>query len=279
MNQTVIGYFDSRAEAQQAVGALQAAGFQARLSDQTVQDAPSTTTESAISSNRVEGMFDSIRNFFSDVFGNSHEHLRDYEEGVRRGGCVVKVGVADDDGLDRATAILEDAGAADIDERASQWRTPSATTTGLATGASAAYAGATDSIANELTSTSTRTADPSLDEGSRRADRSGVRVYPRTAETTQATAGLDSPPAGAADYVDAYRSDYDTRYAALGGSYDEYEPAYQYGHSAAKDQSYGGRAWDEVEPSLRSDWSARNPSSPWEKVKEGVKHAWHVAKG
>ena len=82
-----------------------------------------------------------------------------------------------------------------------------------------------------------------------------------------------------AGFSDSYRSDYDSRYKSLGGSYEEYAPAYQYGHSAASNQSYAGRDWAELEPSLKSDWSSKNPNSSWEKVKDGVKHAWQTAKG
>lgn len=80
-------------------------------------------------------------------------------------------------------------------------------------------------------------------------------------------------------YSDDFESDYRTRYAALGGSYDEYLPAYRYGHSMAGDARYGGRPWNEVEPVLQSDWEQRYPGSPWERFKDAVRHAWQRVSG
>jgi uncharacterized protein (TIGR02271 family) len=75
-------------------------------------------------------------------------------------------------------------------------------------------------------------------------------------------------------YSDDFQSDYRSRYAALGGSYDEYLPAYRYGHSLTADERYRGRPWEEIEPSLRSDWEQRYPGSAWERFKDAVRHAW-----
>jgi uncharacterized protein (TIGR02271 family) len=301
--------------------------------------------------NNDSGVLGGIRNFFGDVFGDSHEHMSHYEEGVKRGGCVVKVSVTSDDQLERATDILEDAGAADIEERASQWSQS-------ATGAMASAAYVAPATASEQ-SAAIPIVEESLQVGKKTVDRGGVRVYTRTVETPVSESvslreehavverrPVDRPltaaeqdgfrersievremaekavvgktarvveevvvgkqasertetisdsvrhteveverlEGGAATgatsgSMDAYRSDYNSRYASLGGSYDDYEPAYRYGHSAASNQSYAGRAWEDVEPTLKNDWSTKNPGSSWEKVKDGVKHAWQTAKG
>ena len=123
MNQTVVGYFDSRGQARTACSQLQAAGFPAQISDGAPLDAAHPTSELTVrtEADNDVGVLAHIRHFFSDVFGESHEHLSRYEEGVRRGGCVVKVPVSSDEQLAGATGILEGAGAADIDERSSQW--------------------------------------------------------------------------------------------------------------------------------------------------------------
>ncbi|MDB5819461.1 MAG: hypothetical protein JWQ11_3101 [Rhizobacter sp.] len=413
MNQTVVGFFDTRAQAQDAVSRLQAAGFAAQLSEEASYDSTTSTSTSTTSASHTGtdsgGMMSGIRNFFSDVFGDSHEHMSDYEEAVKRGGCVVKVSVSSDEQLAQATDVLEDAGAADIEERASQWRQPSMAASSASSDAAvdtpAAYAMSTRSTDTKSTTGTASTAstaslgstegtsaaipivEESLEVGKRTIDRGGVRVYTRTVETpvnesvqlreehavverrpvdralseaeldgfqersievremaekavvsksarvveevvvgkqasertenisdtvrhteveverldgtasgmtssAGATTGMSSssqptPSAsslasaypGDADYVDTYKSDYDTRYASLGGSFDDYQPAYKYGHTMANDQSYSGRDWDDLEPTLKSDWSSKNPGNPWEKVKDGVKHAWHVARG
>ena len=71
-----------------------------------------------------------------------------------------------------------------------------------------------------------------------------------------------------------YRSHWSSNYATAGGSYDDYAPAYQYGTTMRRSDSYRGRNWDEIEPTLRSDWEARNPGSTWEKIKAAVRHGW-----
>ena len=126
MNQTLVGYFDSRAEARAAVSQLQAAGHSAQISDESPPDAAHATSELTVRTedDNGAGLLSGVRDFFKDVFGDSHEHLGRYEEGVRRGGCVVKVTVSGDDSRESATDILEGAGAADIDERASRWSRP-----------------------------------------------------------------------------------------------------------------------------------------------------------
>ena len=74
-----------------------------------------------------------------------------------------------------------------------------------------------------------------------------------------------------------YRNHFDSNYASAGGRYEDYAPAYGYGSTMAGNDQYRGRAWDDVEPSLRSDWETRNPgsTSTWEKMKASVRHGWN----
>ncbi|PZN97583.1 MAG: hypothetical protein DCF31_00280 [Alphaproteobacteria bacterium] len=60
------------------------------------------------------GAWDKIVSFFA---GDSH----DYEEGLRRGGHLLTVHVADGD-VDRASEILDEDGVVDLDERQASWR-------------------------------------------------------------------------------------------------------------------------------------------------------------
>jgi hypothetical protein len=77
------------------------------------------------------------------------------------------------------------------------------------------------------------------------------------------------------DTDDWYRSDWHDNYSRLGGSYDEYEPAYFYGTEMRMSVMYRDRSWDEVESDLRSDWEARHPgTSTWDKFKAAVRRGW-----
>jgi len=76
-------------------------------------------------------------------------------------------------------------------------------------------------------------------------------------------------------YDDTYRNHWNDNYSSLGGSYDDYAPAYRYGSDMRRDATYRNRAWDDVEPDLRTDWEARHPGeSTWEKFKAAVRHGW-----
>ena len=103
------------------------------------------------------------------------------------------------------------------------------------------------------------------------AVRSPVRVYPRA-----------SSPAGEDDDA-RYRGDYESRYSAHGGSYDDYAPAYRYGRTLAADPRHSGRDWTAVETEARSDWerdhAGDDERSGWDAVRDAVHHAWKDATG
>jgi len=76
-------------------------------------------------------------------------------------------------------------------------------------------------------------------------------------------------------YDDApFRAHFSTRYASSGAAYEDYEPAYRFGHGLRSDSRYSGRQWADIEPDARRDWESRNAGSAWERVKEAVRHAW-----
>lgn len=75
-----------------------------------------------------------------------------------------------------------------------------------------------------------------------------------------------------------YRNDWQSNYASLGGTYDDYAPAYRYGNEMRRDARYQGRNWDDVETDLRSDWDTRygsSDASTWEKMKAAVRSGWN----
>jgi len=107
-----------------------------------------------------------------------------------------------------------------------------------------------------------------------------VRVYPHAGErppdepapprSERATAGSEAFE----DHDTEFRRDFDTNYAATGARYEDYEPAYRYGHGLASDSRYAGRPWDDIEPDVRADWERSNPGSAWERFEASVRHAW-----
>jgi uncharacterized protein (TIGR02271 family) len=97
-------------------------------------------------------------------------------------------------------------------------------------------------------------------------------------DTVRRTEVEVQPLQGASVDDDAYyRKDWKTNYANLGGTYDDYAPAYRYGYDMRRDARYQGRNWDDVESDLRSDWDTRYGSSgasTWERMKAAVRSGW-----
>jgi hypothetical protein len=72
-----------------------------------------------------------------------------------------------------------------------------------------------------------------------------------------------------------YRNHYNSYYAVTGRPYSYYEPAYRYGYTAASDDRYAGRSWEEIEPELRQGWETTyRGQGIWEDIKDGVRQAW-----
>ena len=78
---------------------------------------------------------------------------------------------------------------------------------------------------------------------------------------------------------DAYRRDFQTNYAASGGRYEDYEPAYRYGYEMANDPRYQNRNFGEIESDLRADYGRRYPDSTWERMKNAVRYGWDRVTG
>jgi hypothetical protein len=84
------------------------------------------------------------------------------------------------------------------------------------------------------------------------------------------------------EYEDDFRTDYESRYAASGAGYEEYEDAYRYGATAGGDERYRNRHWDDaMETELQRDWRSRNPrgEDTWERFKLAVRHGWDRVTG
>ena len=103
------------------------------------------------------------------------------------------------------------------------------------------------------------------------------------AGTTGSMMGTTADNMGAsrtsADYDDEFRSDWNTRFATMGGTYDDYAPAYRYGSTLGADTRYQGRSWDDIESDARGDWQTRYPDSSWENFKAAVRHGWERVTG
>jgi uncharacterized protein (TIGR02271 family) len=77
---------------------------------------------------------------------------------------------------------------------------------------------------------------------------------------------------------DYFRRDWQSRYGKLGGSYEDYAPAYGFGAQAARSALYRGRPWNEIESDLRTGWESRygasGQPSTWDRFKDAVRSGW-----
>ncbi|SAK68868.1 hypothetical protein AWB77_02786 [Caballeronia fortuita] len=129
MRHTVIGVFDTYAQAEDARSALIAAGFP--RADIELQANPKRDDAAAPSdmpdavTHQEPGMLANIERFFSMLFGGRDQppEVAHYSEAVRRGAILVAVDTPSVEQADVARATLTDQGAVDIDERAASWST------------------------------------------------------------------------------------------------------------------------------------------------------------
>lgn len=127
MENTVVGVYDSYAQAQNVMNELLACGFsrdEIRLGPEPdkTSAAPGATPDTATSRPSGSG----IGHFFRSLFGMEDEEDRQhhdiYAEATRRGSCVLAVDAASDEKRERAIDVMNRFDPVDIDERASQWR-------------------------------------------------------------------------------------------------------------------------------------------------------------
>ncbi|WP_427912614.1 YsnF/AvaK domain-containing protein [Ramlibacter sp. MMS24-I3-19] len=125
--QTVIGAFDSQAQAQQAKERLIRDGFGRddvgiEPGDPTPKPLAGTARDGDMDRHEPQGR---IGHFFAELFGTSdlhRHHSETYQEAVRRGSYVVVVDAQDDAQAEKAATCLHEAGAINVDERVQQWR-------------------------------------------------------------------------------------------------------------------------------------------------------------
>jgi uncharacterized protein (TIGR02271 family) len=71
-----------------------------------------------------------------------------------------------------------------------------------------------------------------------------------------------------------YRQRWQQHYGMTGRRWEDYEPGYRYGYELRSRPEYRGRNWTEVESDVQRDWTRRNPTEPWERVRESVRDTW-----
>ncbi|WP_338680257.1 hypothetical protein OPV09_01405 [Janthinobacterium sp. TB1-E2] len=266
MAHTLAAVFAVRDMAERARHDLITAGFPGasiRLHDAGSDDFSATEN---IRRDDSDSLLDSVKHFFTDLFG-SHADRHIYAEAVRRGHVVLTLEEASDADIQRATDIVERYAPLDIDAHADHWRAGG--WQGAPQDASAMRQGASmqsdtssqQGSMNEAPGSQQFASDMAPPPSSAGAN---VRRYP----------SADNLPGTNYDDEQYYRSHWSATYVATGARFEDYDPAYRYGHSMASSDSYRGRPWDDVEADLRSTWEHTYPQSAWDKFKAAVRHGW-----
>ena len=186
MTRTITALFDHRHDAEAAEARLKAADIDA--DHIRIHDKSSTGyNETGHSTHDEPGLWSSIKNAF---LPDDDRHT--YEEGVRRGGVLLTVDV-DEDHVDDAVRVLEEADTVDIDDRSQQWRSSGWAGSPAAAAMSSSYGAGADraEAGYEATTGSVENRDeeiiPVVEEqlvvGKREVDRGGVRVRSYVTET------------------------------------------------------------------------------------------------
>jgi uncharacterized protein (TIGR02271 family) len=101
--------------------------------------------------------------------------------------------------------------------------------------------------------------------------RTDVEVEELGAENVRQTSDFDR-------YDSDFHQHYSTHFGSLGGSYDQYTPAYRYGYMLGTDPAYAGQDWTAVEANARRQWEQRHTGT-WDRTKDAIRYAWERARG
>ena len=165
MAKTIVGLFDEKTQAQQAIQDTLKMGIP--KSETSILENPSLTgTATQSASGREPGLWESLKEAFG--FGVPEEERAYYTEGIRRGGTLVSIR-AEENQVDRVLDIMEQHGAVDIDQRSIQWRQ-----SGWNAASEKAGTGAGNVVMPVV--------EEELQVGKREVQRGGVRVYSRVTE-------------------------------------------------------------------------------------------------
>lgn len=132
MANTVVGFFDSASEAQSAVDQLVQNGFDrsdidvssgssSSTSGTSYSDSNSGTTSSDINRDGDHDGGNAVSRFFKNLFGGDDDEANRYATVGQRSGAIVTVHADSDDEAERAADLLDDYGAVNVDERASEY--------------------------------------------------------------------------------------------------------------------------------------------------------------
>jgi hypothetical protein len=180
-----------------------------------------------------------------------------YAEGVRRGGTLLSVRVAENR-VEDVVETLNNYGPVNIERRAEYWRNEY--------GWSGYDADADPYGADEITTYRSSLSDWD-DDYDTETDRPYVRSYMGSRTDVPTWQQLER----------AYHDDFDVNYAGGTYNWNHYSPAYRLGYDLATDPQYSNRSWEEIEADAESRW-AREFDGAWDEFAGAVEYGWEQVK-
>jgi len=175
MGYTVVGIFDSKNEAREAMDELIHSGFVKENIDLSegnhAGDSAATSTTTSDS--------DSVGGFFSNLFSDDEDQARSYTNVARDSEAILTVQADSQERANEVAAIFDRHGSIDVDNRSSQYQEGYSQTSGSA-------ATIADRVTTENYSATDRATIPVMEEevqvGKRQVETGGVRVRSRVIE-------------------------------------------------------------------------------------------------
>lgn len=174
MQHTVVGLFDDREEAQDAISELMENGFTQEdidLSNRRMGTDTDTDIDTAADSTTgaSTGIGDRIANFFNSLFGDDEETNRSYTYAANEADAILTVHADSRERAEQAREIMDDNGAIDVNTRGAQYGRSQA---GMNVGDDSEM----DTEAN------LPVVEERLDVGKREVERGGARIHSRIVE-------------------------------------------------------------------------------------------------
>jgi stress response protein YsnF len=186
MAQTVVGFFDSAEEAREAVERLQAQGISRDSIDMTQNSGTGSSSYTSGSTRDKDDEDNGVTRFFKSLFGGDDDEADRYSKVGRSTTSMVTVHARSSEEAERAADILDECGAVNIDERASQYGSASGsqdmgTSRTNLTGSDSDRQRVGDDTTGRRETTIPRV-EEHLEVGKRTEERGGVRVRSRIVE-------------------------------------------------------------------------------------------------
>jgi hypothetical protein len=209
--------------------------------------------------------------------GVPEEEARLYSEGVRQGATLLTV-QAEDRHVDQVIDILNHHNPIDINERRQQWT--AGTTRDVDRGAGSTGRDPYGQF-DDLSGRREPGEDVRYQDDSTRYEHTGGMgttgepvdrdVYMRSEHIE--TTGMDR----GTDYEQQWRRHF--QQTNRQGRFDDYMPAYRYGHRLNERENFRNRQWPDIEREIQMDWERRNPDYPYNDYREYIRSGWESGRG